>query len=801
MLKNYFILALRNFRKNYFFSGINLFGLSVGMAAAMLIALWVQNELRFDGYHRHAANLWRIKTELKINDQDTWKWGSTPLKITELCNQVPGILTSAQMMFPGGSKLVLQHGADLFEEEDFAYIGPGWFESFDYEFAEGSAAGFGERPNDLLLTESLAHKIFGNYPALGAMLRMDSTNFVVHAVLRDPRPESSFREKLLLPLEAWLRIGNNRENDTDWGNFNYNTFVEVRPGTSPASVGHQLTTLLAAAKQDSNVVLYLGALTDLHFDQSIKGDIFEKGSRRSVAAFALVGLLILLMAAINYISLTTARAQTRVREAGLRKMMGAGRGQLFAQFLGESLVLAIAAGVLALAMVQTALPWFSDLADRTFTLAWNSPLPWLLMGSTLVVTVLLAGVYPAVLMTRFQPLEVLRDTTSKTTTGRHSAFRQSLVVAQFTISVALLICTIVIGRQLAFIQNKEMGYDRAQIFNFNIGWRTFHALGPERGKSALDALEQALRQSSAVAEVSRANASPVHIQSTHSGSVKCNGLPEEAKPTVAQLSADEHFADLFNLKMVEGRWFGAGNTSDAHNVVLNETAARKLGLPQPWLGQRFGFHGQEGQVIGVVRDFHFLPLQEAITPLVIFNSDNWRGNYFVKTRPGQSKQALAAAEATWKQWFPARPFEFSLLDEDFNRMYQAEQRAGLLFNLFAGVAIFIACLGLFGLATFVAVQRTKEIGIRKVLGASVAGITGLLTKDFLKLVFIAILIASPVAYFFMKKWLADFTYRIDMHWWMFVLAGSAAVLIALLTISFQSIKAALANPVKSLRSE
>ncbi len=793
--------TFRNLWRNRLYAALNLSGLAIGMAAAMLIALWVQNELRFDSYHRHASNMWRIKTDLKINDQETWKWGSTPLKITELCAQAPGVLASAQMMFPGGSKLVLQHGADLFEEEDFAYVGPGWFEEFDYEFAEGSAAGFGERPNDLLLTKSLARKIFGSHPALGATLRIDSTNFVVHAVLRDPRPESSFQEKLLLPIEAWLRMGNNRENDASWGNFNYNTFIELRPGTSPESVGHQLTTLLAAAKQDSNVVLHLGALTDLHFDQSIKDDVFEKGSRRSVAAFALVGLLILLMAAINYVSLTTARAQTRVREAGIRKMVGAGRGQLFTQFLGESVVLAGTAGVLALALVQTALPWFSDMADRAFTLAWHSPLPWLLVGSTLVATVLLAGVYPAILMTRFQPMEVLRGSASRTTTGGHAAFRQSLVVAQFAISVALLICTIVIGRQLAFIQNKEMGYDRAQIFNFNIGWRQFNALGPERGKSTLNALEQALRQSSAVTEVSRANASPVHIQSTHSGSVKFNGLAEDAKPTVAQLSADEHFAALFDLKMAAGRWFEAGNASDVNNVVLNETAARKLSLPQPWLGQRFGFHGQEGQVIGVVRDFHFLPLQEAIMPLVIFNSGNWRGNYFVKTRPGQSKQALAAAEAAWKQWFPERPFEFSFLDEDFNRMYQAEQRAGLLFNLFAGVAIFIACLGLFGLATFVAVQRTKEIGIRKVLGASVAGITGLLAKDFLKLVFVAILIASPVAYFFMQKWLADFVYRIDMHWWMFVAAGAAAVMIALLTISFQSIKAALTNPVKSLRSE
>ena len=791
--------TLRNLWRNRLYTTLNLAGLAIGMAAAMLIAFWVQNELRFDSYHKRAENLWRIKTDLKINNQETWKWGTTPLKINELCAQTPGVVASAQIMIPDGNKAIMQRGADFFEEEKFAYVGPNWFEEFDYEFAEGSAAGFGERPNELMLTESLARKIFGDHVVLGATLRMDSTDFVVHAVLRDPRPESSFRENLLLPIEAWLRMGHNRENDADWGNFNYNTFIELRPGTSSENVANQLTTLLSATKQDSNIVLHLSALTDLHFDQSIKNDSFDKGSRSSVLAFGLVGLLILLMAAINYVSLTTARAQTRAREAGIRKMVGAGRGQLFGQFLGESALLAAAAGVLALGMVKMALPWFSDLTERTFTLPWSSPLPWILVGSTLVGTVLLAGVYPAILMAGLQPMQVLRG--SGTTGGTRSVFRQSLVVAQFAISVALLISTIVIGRQLSFIRNKEMGYDRAQIFTFQIGWRQFDALGPERGKSALNSLEQTLRQSSAIAGLSRANESPVHIKSTHSGSVKFDGLPETAKPTVAQLSADEHFAELFDLKLAEGRWFEEGNTSDANNIILNETAARKLGLPQPWLGQRFGFHGQEGRVIGVVRDFHFLPLQEAITPLVIYNSANWRGNYFIKTQPGQSTQALAAAEAAWKQWFPERPFEYTFLDEDFNRMYQAEQRTGLLFNLFAGVANFIACLGLFGLATFVAAQRTKEIGIRKVLGASVVSITSLLAKDFLKLILVSLVIASPIVYYFMQRWLADFAYRIDMQWWMFVLAGLSAIIVAFLTVSFQSIKAALTNPVKSLRSE
>ncbi len=792
-------LAFRSLWRNRLYAFLNLAGLAIGMAATMLVVLWVQNELRFDAYHSRAAQLWRIKTDIKINDSETWNWGSTPLKIKELCDQTPGIAATVQMMIPFGQKAILHRGVNLFEEEKFAYVEPAWFSLFDYEFVEGSAAGFGENPNGILLTESLARKIFGIRSALGATLRMDSAEYMVHAVLRDPRPESSFRQNLLIPLEAWLNLGDNRTNDNNWNNFNYNTFVELLPNASPENIGRQLTSQLVAAKADSNVVLHLGALTDLHFDQSIKGDAFDKGNRRTVATFGAIGLLILLMAAINYVSLTTARAQTRAREAGVRKMIGAGRWQLFWQFLSESALLSAGAAGLALALVQTTLPWFSELAGRIFILPWESPLLWLLTAGTLVGTILLAGIYPAILMAGFQPLKTLRG--SGKAGAYRSVFRQSLVVAQFSITVALLICTIVIGQQRTYIQNKEIGYDRAHIFTFSIGWRQFHTLGAERGQKLLETFKQTLSQSAAVAGVSCANDSPVHIKNTHSGSVKFDGLPEDAVPTISQLNADEDFAKLFGIKIAEGRWFNPDLKTDENHVILNETAARKLGLPQPWLGQRFGLHGREGQVIGVIRDFHFLPMHEAIMPLVIFNAPGWRGNFFVKTQPGQSKAALAAAETVWKQWFPDSPFAYSFLDEDFNQLYRTEQQTSVLFNLFAGITILIACLGLFGLATFVATQRTKEIGIRKVLGASVAGISGLLTKDFLKLVGIAIFLATPVAYYAMQQWLADFAYRIELEWWMFALAGVVAVVIAFFTVSVQSVRAALANPVKSLRSE
>lgn len=792
-------LIFRNLWRNRLYTGLNLTGLAIGMAAAMLIALWVQNELRFDQYHQRADNLYRINTDHRIDAQETWHWALTPLKITELCAQTPGVVATAQLMRPVGLSMVLQRGAELFDEDQFAYVGPGWFETFDYAFAEGSAAGFGERPNDLILSESIAQKIFGKRSALGATLRIDSTEFVVYAVMNNPRSESSFQEHVILPQEAWLKRGNTRENDAQWGNFNYHTFAELKQGVQPGLVAAQLTKLLTEVRQDTNVNLRLCALSDLHFDQEIKEDHIEKGSKRSVATFALVGLLILLMAAINYVSLTTARAQTRAQEAGIRKVIGANRRHIFGQFLAESAVLTAGAGILALLMVQTALAAFSKIAGRDFELPWTSPLPWLLFGATLLGTVMLAGIYPALLMTRFQPLKVLRG--GGTNGSSRSSLRQSLVVAQFTISIGLLISTIVIGRQRAFIQNKDMGYERDQIFTFSINWRQYRDLGEKRGESMLNALKQTLQQSSAVAGITRASESPVHILGSHSGSVRFDGLPEQESPTVSKIDVDDDFADLFGLKLAEGRWFEPGNKADEQNVVLNETAARKLGLPEPWLGQRFSIYGQDGRVIGLVRDFHFLPLHQSITPLVICSSQQWLGYFFIKTQPGKSTEALTVTESVWKQWFPGYPFKYTFLDDDFNQMYEQERRAGVLFNLFSGITILLAGLGLFGLATFVAVQRAKEVGVRKVLGASVAGIVLLLSKDFLKLVVVALVLAIPLAYYAMQHWLQDFAYRIELEWWMFAAAGVAALLTALFTVGFQSVKAALADPVKSLKND
>lgn len=792
--------ALRNLWRNPLYSSINITGLVLGMASVILIALWVQNELRYDRYHKHADNLWRVTTDLKLNPDETWHWGTTPLRLGELAKQIPGVLSVSRILNQAGNKLKLRRGADLFQEEKYAYVDPKWFETFDYEFAEGSAAGFFEHPNQLMLTEETALKIFGRHSALGATLRLDSTEYVVHAVLKNPRNESSFQQNVLLPIDAYLNQGKNRENDLSWSNFNYCSFLELQPQADSKAVAGQLTQLLAAAKQDSNITLNLIALKDLHFDQSIERDAFVKGNKKAVFIFSLIGLLILLMGAMNYVSLTTARAGMRARETGIHKVVGAGKWQLFMRYLSESAAVAFISGALAVVVVQLALPGFNRIADNHFALQWDSPVFWGLKGGAMLSTLLLAGVYPALVLANFKPIGVLRAN-AQIKSGQKSLFRQSLVVAQFVVSVSLLICTIVIAQQRDFILKSDMGYNREQVFSFQFDWRLAKRFGLEKSGMVRKSMSDALRQTATVTNVSLTDQLPLEIENTHSGSVKYEGMAPDAEPTVSQSAVDAAYANLIGLKMAAGRWFEADNTNDQNNFVLNETALRKLGIQEPAIGQNFEMHGIKGQIIGVVRDFHFKPLTELISPLVFFNTPSFSSYFLVKAQSGKAKEAVATAEKIWKSFIPDQPFEAVFLDERFEKQYRREERAGLLFNIFAGIAIFISCLGLFGLATFMALQRTKEIGVRKVLGASVAGLVVLLTRDFLKLVLISIVIATPIARYAMQKWLTGFAYRIELQWWMFALAGAAAILVAAMTVGFQSIKAALSNPVKSLQHE
>ncbi|MBO0934651.1 ABC transporter permease [Fibrella aquatilis] len=794
MLSNYVKIAWRNLVRQKLYSLINLSGLGLGLAASVLILLWVQNELSFDSYHHKADTTYRVTNTLKVSEEP-WVWSSSPLILGDLAQrQIPGVERIARFKKPW-QPVSFRVNEAVFYEENSAIIDSTWFACFDYEFLAGNAAHALDEPGSLVLTETKARTWFGDpQAALNKTVLMDTTLLTVRAVVRTNRPNSSFRYDVLVPIAASFRSAEDRKNDQDWNNFNYQLFLQLKPGTSATNVGQQLTQFYRAYKKDSTLTASLLPLTAIHFDTSFQSDELPKGSRNTVWMLGLVGLVILVIASINYVNLSTALASQRAKEVGVKKIIGAGRGALFGQFMTESTLLTVMALVLALVLIALGLPLFNDFTDNQFSLDLGNGMLWLLLLGSVAVTVLLSGVYPAVLLSSLLPVKVLKG--SNVLNMGNARFRQGLVVTQFVASIILIISTLIIFQQLRFVHSKDPGYGREHVFYMQLPYSKTMS-----NTHARDVLKQQLRELSGVAGVTSANQPIINNMSSHSGSLKWAAKRDDFTPTVAQFSVEPEMRTVFNLKLAEGRWFERGKRLDTANVILNEAAVKSLGLKAPVVGQWFEFQSRRGQVIGVAKDFHFKSLHEKIDPMVLFNAPGWHSYIFTKVNPGATEHVLADVERIWKASYPDKPFKYSFLDDSFAQLYQSEQKAGQLFNVFAGIAVLISCLGLFGLATFSAERRNREIGVRKVLGASVQSIVALLSKDFVKLVLVAIVIASPLAWYIMDRWLQAFAYRVNMPWWVFGLAGLLAVVTALLTVSFQSIRAALMNPVKSLRSE
>jgi ABC-type antimicrobial peptide transport system permease subunit len=509
---------------------------------------------------------------------------------------------------------------------------------------------------------------------------------------------------------------------------------------------------------------------------------------------ALLLFFILIVACINYINLTTAQASRRAKEVGIKKVIGATKKSLFSQFLTESVLTSLLAMIVAFLLTNLSLPFLETATQSKYNLFETDKI-WLVLGGITLVAVLLTGIYPSLLLTRFQPLKIIKGI--NLLGDKNIFFRKFLVVFQFTFTIFLLIGTLVIFRQLQFIQTKNPGYDRQDVFAIEVPWNA-----PIQSKEnfASRFTEQLIHENS-IAEVTAAKQNMVDNQNSTSGSLDWEGRSPNWNPSTSLFIVNQNFQQFFGLKMAEGRWFRNGSQAEEQNMVLNEMAIRTFKIKKPYIGQRFEINDRKGQIIGIVKDFHFRSMKEQIPPLVMLVNSKWMSYFYVKTKPHQTAQALAGAKKIWSQLVPDQPMKYDFLDESFENLHHREQMQLQLFMAFSGVVLLIACLGLLGLTTFAAETRTKEIGIRKVLGATVSQIVTLLSKDFLTLVTISFVIASPIAWYAMNQWLQDFAYRINISWWIFALAGSAALLIALLTISFQAIKAALANPVSSLRNE
>jgi len=774
---------------------INIGGLAIGMAAAVLIFLWVRNERRYDSYHPGADRIYRVKTFLTVSKDDIWVWETAPYVLGDFMrSELPAI--EALTRIEPVEALPVQSGTEYIHENGAAWVDSSWFDLFRYEPLDGSLAGFPQTPQSIVLTEKAARKYFGHQRAVGSSLRIDTADFMVQAVVADNPVHSSFQFDMLLPVVH--KLLHKRNELRHWGNFNFLSFVKLVPGTDTAALCRQIDGLLARHKGEDNIEIGLMPLKGMHFEDDLQSSNFEHGNKRMVSIFTVLGVLLLLIACINYVNLTTARASLRIKEVSVRKIVGARRVQLMRQFILESAVLTACALVIGLLLMQLALPYFNTLAGKNFTLAPDDPGLWQLLSLTFAATVLLNSFYPALLLSSFQPMQVFRGFHVQRLSD--GLLRKGLVVVQFTISIALIIGVIVIIAQLQFINSRHERMEKEQVLSLNVPYRQIEAYGKEHRQSFVQAFRNELLAQAAITEVSSLNQrSIVNMKGFSSGSADWDGRPRDFNPSIAYFDVDHHFNKIMGLQLLEGAWFGEGTPGG--NVILNETAVKQLRLRHPVIGQRFSAQGDTGVIVGVVKDFHYKSLHEKIDPVVIRHQTAYNTTFLLQTSPGDAAGAVAAARRVWKSMVGAVPFDYHFLDEEFDQLYAAEKKGAMLTWVFAGLAILVSCLGLFGLAAFTAERRTKEIGIRKVLGAPVSTILRLLSQEFILLVGVAFLVAAPVAGWAMQGWLQDFAYHIDMKWWMFAAAGGAALLIALATIMAQAWKAAMRNPVNCLRTE
>ncbi|WKN41807.1 ABC transporter permease [Tunicatimonas pelagia] len=785
MIKNYLKVAFRNLISNRVYSLINIGGLSVGVATFLLILLWIADELSYDRYHTNADNLYRAIVEWQVGGQEV-AYPTTPAPFADFVqDNIPEIENTTRYNLI--SQSLFTYDDVPYQEEEGAYADPATLEMFSFEFQEGDPTTALNEPNSVILSRPLADKYFGSESALGKTIRLDNKHeLAVTGVYEDMPKNSHLRFSYLLPFELFLQHHNIGEDN--WGDFNYYTYLQLQEGVLAEAVGDKIMASFRERFPESTDNIYLQPLTEIHLYSNFTLDASGKGDIRYVYIFSAVAIFILLIACINFTNLATARSIKRAKEIGLRKSIGAIKRQLVGQFLGEALLYTVIAIAIAVLLAETVLPVYNDLAQKQISLQL---LDFRLIGALLVITLitsLAAGLYPALFISSFSPTKVLKGTFKA---GSKGVFlRKGLVVLQFTLSIILIVGTLVIDDQINFIQNKKLGYNKEHILVVPMSGEIY---------GAVNTFKTALESSPNILRITSASQNLTNIASSTSGA-DWAGKAEDQTILLNQLSVDLDFIETFQIEMAKGRAFSRERSTDSTAFILNEEAVKQMGVENP-VGMAFSAHGVEGTVIGVAEDFNFQSVHQAIAPLVLFVSPDWRSNLYIKVNNQNMAESIAKVESVWQEMNPAYPFEYQFLDESFNTLYQNEVRTGDLFNYFAFIAIFISCLGLFGLAAYTAELRTKEVGVRKVLGASVSSILLLFSRDYIKLVVIAFLIATPLAYYLMHQWLADFAYRTNISLLVFVLAIAFALLVTLITVSYQSVKAATANPVDSLRSE
>jgi len=789
MIRNYLKTALRNLARHKGYSLINIAGFAIGIACCIFIFLWVQDELSYDRFHENVDDLYRVVEHQVQTDGTVFPIARTQYPVGQaFADDFPEVINFTH--FSSASRALISQGEKSYYESGLAFVDPSFFEMFSFLLVQGDPRTALSDRESILISEEMAAKYFEGTDPLGQILTLENAlDFKVTGVFKNTPSNSHLQFSFLGNFENFIDIAGYTKS---WNSNNFYTYVQLAKNTDYLDVNEKIYNYIQKIEPESTLIKYLlQPVKDIHLRSYFQIDLGGVSAKTAkyVYLFSIIAVIVLLIACVNFINLTTARSSGRSLEIGIRKVVGAHRTSLIRQFIGESLLLSGIALVLAIGLVLILLPAFNSLSGKSLSLATLN-LPVLLSGllALFFVTGFLSGGYPAFLLSAIQPVSAIKGT-FKAGSGK-SSFRKVLVTFQFSLSIALVIGTLVVYRQLNYVQSRNLGYQKDHII-YLMG------SGPFWQKYA--AFKEELLQYPDITGVTASSDVPTYTVHSTTG-VDWDGKPPEDRVLFTQFVVDYDYFETLDLEIVQGRSFSKEFSTDAkEGFILNETAARLTGYEDP-IGKSFALWNTPGKIIGVVKDYHFKSLHTAIEPLVHYM---WRTNTyaFIKIESGRTAGSLKTIEKVYEKHNPGYPFQFFFLDEELNRLYLSDQRTGRVFQSFMFLALFISCLGLFGLASYMAEQRTKEIGIRKILGASVSGIFLLLLKEFAKWVIVANAIAWPMAYLVMNRWLQSFAYRTEIALWIFAVSGTCGFVVAVATVSYQSLKASVSNPVDSLRYE
>ena len=795
MLKNYFKTAWRNLVLGKSFSIINVAGLAIGMTGAILILLWLQNEISFDKFHRNKNDLYEVYALTSNTDGHPRAINETSQPLGPALKQTyPEV--EATTRFSGNSGFLLTANNKSFTGINGGFVDPSFLEMFSFPLVEGSKINQLKNVYSITITEKLAKKLFGNDDAIGKIIRIDSVdNFAVAGVLKDLPPNTRFNFEYLMPWSYYDKLGHGWANETEsWLSNNTTTYVLLKPNTDVTAFNEKIKDITKRRTGRNDVwTHFIYPLKQWHLYSDFENGKPVGGRIETVRVFGLIAAFILLIACINFMNLSTARSEKRSKEVGIRKVIGAGRKLLIGQFIAEAFLTALFAGILSLLIVQLVLPSFNTLVNTELFVPYHSVYFWFCALTFIVITGLLAGSYPAFYLSSFKPIIIFKKQFKKNNAAVSP--RKVLVIMQFTFAIVLIISTIVVRDQVEYAQDRDRGYSMNNLVQVNF-------VGDIDNNYSL--IKHDLINEGIASSVTK-TMNGITDGGAHSWGLRWQGeIPKDTNTTITLYSADADLVKTTGLHLIDGRDIDINKyPSDSFSVMLNETAVKLMGFKNP-IGQ--GIYNPDDDikwnVVGVVKDYISNSPFSEIPPIVIMGPGAWFTTMHIKLNPANSTaENLAKAEKVFRKYNAAYPFDYRFVDQQYAEQFDYQQRTKTLAGLFAFLAIFISCLGLFGLSAYVAESRIKEIGVRKVLGASVFNITNLLSFDFVKLVIVALVIAIPVSWYTMNNWLQDFSYRIHMGWQIFAVGGILAIAIALITISFQSVKAAIANPVKSLRTE